>query len=145
MFDFIFKDGFPIFEDWTKDFEKLKEKCEKFSEWQKKKPLFGESCIDCFDKIGFEEYELGLAIPGYDENSIEVKINPSEKTVTVSGKILEAHQSCIAQDLMFDFKKVFRIPVVVDYSTFEKRVKNGILVIKAKLIKTIVEDESFYI
>lgn len=92
---------------------------------------------DSYSLIENGEYKLSLAIPGYDEKTVEVRVDPKNETITVSGKISdECKGESVAFFTMSDFfRKEFSLPMNIDYDTFTKSVKNGILVVKAKLLK----------
>ena len=100
---------------------------------------------DSYSLIENGEYKLSLAIPGYDEKTVEVRVDPKNETITVSGNITDGFEGeNVAFFTMSDFRKEFSLPMNIDYGTFTKSVKNGILVVKAKLLKDNEEEKKAF-
>ena len=110
-----------------------------------KRCVCGHPKKDSYSLIENGEYKLSLAIPGYDEKTVEVRVDPKNETITVSGKITDGFEGeSVAFFTVSDFSKEFSLPMNIDYDTFTKSVKNGILVVKAKLLKDNKEEKKAF-
>lgn len=110
-----------------------------------KRCVCGHPKKDSYSLIENGEYKLSLAIPGYDEKTVEARVDPKNETIRVSGKMSESFEGDnMAFSVMSDFRKEFSLPMNIDYGTFTKSAKNGILVIKAKLLKDNEEEKKAF-
>ena len=110
-----------------------------------KRCVCGHPKKDSYSLIENGEYKLSLAIPGYDEKTVEVRVDPRNETITVSGKMSDGWEGeSVVFFTMSDFRKEFSLPSNIDYDTFTKTVKNGILVVKAKLLKDNEEEKKAF-
>lgn len=87
-----------------------------------------------FDK---KNYKLEMVVPGYNEDDLQITITPAEGKLTITSKEQEDKKwyqpkISITEDL----------PETVDYTSFTKTLKNGILTIEAKMVEK-PEEESF--
>lgn len=92
--------------------------------------------MEDFDK---KNYKLEIVAPGYNEDDLQITITPTEGKLTITSKEKEDKKwyqpkISITEDL----------PETVDYTTFTKTLKNGILTIEAKMVEK-PEEESFEI
>lgn len=92
--------------------------------------------MEDFDK---KNYKLEMVAPGYNEDDLQITITPAEGKLTITSKEKEDKKwyqpkISITEDL----------PETVDYTTFTKTLKNGILTIEAKMVEK-PEEESFEI